>query len=352
MMGLAVAPRKTLSFLLYDSRSGSTLFAALLNRHAGVSVSLESAFVTRALDWLERHPGSYAAETLAEFLFEEPQFRELRLDRAEVLAALNGRGRQHHDVLESLIALCFSDAGAAARHWVIKHPPFEHLSELQCLIPGVRFIHLIRDGRAVYNSKRQTRNVMGQYMERNPLKASLEWRRKLWMARRSCKRYLEVRYEDLITATERTLERVLDFLDAQPGERRLARSQEDYARRIGDRQRHLHPHVERPPDPTLTDRWLNELPATHVALFERVCATELRALGYPLVARASAGGPRLWLMSTGCALGLAARGVRTLITRTVRERSVKPIVHKWMRRWTQHPGWERRNSRWTSDHSA
>ena len=71
-------------FLIYDSRSGSTLVSALLNQYRGVSVSHETGFIPIVLE----HDVEIAdAETLKELLTKiqnEVQYRELNLNQSEI----------------------------------------------------------------------------------------------------------------------------------------------------------------------------------------------------------------------------------------------------------------------------
>jgi hypothetical protein len=274
------------TLLLYDSRSGSTLIAALLNRYAGVRVSLESAYISRVLEFRGRMDSAAGVEAVLDHLEAEVQFRELGLDRDALRRRLSAFGPAlgRAQVIRAVTDAYFEARAEGAEHWVIKHPPYAYLPEMHAIFPGVRFIHVIRDGRAVYNSKRKTRSIEGVWMARNPVKAALDWRRKVRWARAYCERLLEIRYEDVLGDADAELEKVLDFLGVSPPDRRVVRGQEAYSSGIGARQKELHLNVGRSPDRAIADRWREELPPVEERVFSAVARAELRRFGYVDVA--------------------------------------------------------------------
>ncbi|HEX2081305.1 MAG TPA: sulfotransferase, partial [Longimicrobium sp.] len=214
----APAAEPRYAFVLYDSRSGSTLFAALLNRYRGVSVSLESAFVSRVVEYGGPLRSAADLEALADYLFAEVQFAELGLARPEVVAALRGAGPPYgkRELARALLELYFGRRDPEALVRVVKNPPFFYVGLLEEWLPGVRFVHVVRDGRAVYNSKRSSRSISGAVMQPNLVKAARDWRRAVRIAERHPASVLTVRYEDLVRDPDAVMARVLDHLGVPP----------------------------------------------------------------------------------------------------------------------------------------
>lgn len=99
---------------------------------------------------------------------------------------------------------------------ILDKDPFysQHVCLIDKLIPHSKFIHLIRDGRNVAVSllSAKERTGIGTSVIGN---ASREWREHISMSRKAKDlgedRYLEVRYEDLLSSTENVLNAIFDF---------------------------------------------------------------------------------------------------------------------------------------------
>jgi hypothetical protein len=98
-----------------------------------------------------------------------------------------------------------------SRAVVLKHPAFIlHLDFIRQLLPNLVVVHSIRDPRANVHSQR-TRWPATSIWEaaskwRASIRAGREWQR------RGVTPYLEVKYEDLVTAPEATCRRLCEFL--------------------------------------------------------------------------------------------------------------------------------------------
>lgn len=278
----------SLSFLLYDSRSGSTLFASLLNRYRDVAVSHESAFVSNILEYHMPLDTQKDLARLVEFLARETQFRELELDADALLSRLAGLPEPfaRKDIIREIIGFYFQGKDPHATHLVIKHPPYYYIRTLLTMFPETRFIQLVRDGRAVFNSKRQSRSLNGFSMGSNLFHEAFNWRKCLRLSTAAGGNLLEIRYEDLMQSPEGVLERVLDFLDVPREGRIMTKSQADYYVRIGQAQKHLHKNVSRGVDGSIAHKWKRQLEPVDIYLYERLAGPMLRKYGYELTSAA------------------------------------------------------------------
>lgn len=97
--------------------------------------------------------------------------------------------------------------------WGDKTPLYcMHLERISTLLPEARFVHIVRDGRDVALSLREMWFSPGREIETQ----AAHWCRCVQSARAQgarCQHYLEVRYEDLILDTEKTLAHICAFLE-------------------------------------------------------------------------------------------------------------------------------------------
>jgi Sulfotransferase family len=161
--------------------------------------------------------------------------------------------------------------------WVDHTPTnFRRASTLIEMFPESRFIHLVRDGRAVAASLFEL-----DWGPNNAFDAA-----EFWMARCGLglaaesqfgrDRVLRVRYEDLVSDTEPTLRRVASFaeLEYESG------MSEASGLRPGRYSEQQHRLVGTPPNPSRVDRWRETLTPRQVEVFEAEVGDLLGSLGY------------------------------------------------------------------------
>jgi hypothetical protein len=157
-----------------------------------------------------------------------------------------------------------------------------YLNSIRQLFPSARFLCLIRDGRAVFHSKKNSRySVTGRPFTTDPRDAA-----KVWKERMNLMRQLErlgarchmVHYENLIADTDHSLDEIGEFL----GLVRAEDSRATYA--IGERyEGGLHQNIHRPPLTERIDYWRQGLSAEEIGAFEAIAGAELEREGYSLV---------------------------------------------------------------------
>lgn len=251
----AQSPR--LGFVLYDNRSGSTLLSALLDRYRSISVSPEIDGVAEILDAPTTAPSSRTSSD-----------RELSKVRLRLRRVIDDA----------------CDSGGEISHQLIKGPRLHfHLAALSAVFPDCAFIQIVRDGRAVFASKRRTLSPAGGVMDANLLHAAWNWRRKLEMAATLGQRVLTIRYEDLARDPEATVQQALDFLGLDTDQRKPERDVSDFYRdKIPETHRYLHPRIREPIAPDPIDEWRSRLAPHEVLLYETKNASKLEEHGYAL----------------------------------------------------------------------
>ena len=256
-----------LIFILYDSRSGSTLLASLLNRYRGIDVTLESAFVSRVME-INNENTLHDINKLVDYLFQEVQFVELNIDRQELIVKLkciNGEITKKKVIL-SIIDIYFKGKREESMYKVIKHPPYNYIKELSLMFPEAKFLQIIRDGRAVFNSKKNSKSIGGGLMESNPIIAAFDWRLKI----RKCIQFdnvTTIRYEDLIRDTESVLSNYLDSLYLTNYDKEQTKDQKDYFITIGVNQKGLHHNVGKLPEEANINKWTKQLSEKEISVY-------------------------------------------------------------------------------------
>jgi hypothetical protein len=258
------------------SRSGTTLLRVMLDRNSQLAVPDESYFVPLLAD---RHLLRVDRDEFLDDLRRLQTVREWGVPLDKVRARLADRtpiGRAIAAIYE-----VYAEQQGKPR-WGDKTPMYmRHLPLLRRLFPDAQYVHLIRDGRdAAVSFLSMLEGIAFETWghPRTPAGFAAHWRTDVKAARRHGRRvgpdrYLEVRYEDLVTDTEGTLRRICTFAGL-PFEPAMI----DYGESNSAEKPHQQ-NLKRPPTPGLRD-WRTEMTAADAGEFESVAGDLLRELGY------------------------------------------------------------------------
>jgi hypothetical protein len=271
-------------FILGVRRSGTTLLRVMLDRNPQLAVPDESYFVPQIAD---RHRGRIDVSAFVDDLRRLPTLREWDVDPAAVGARLEDGAT----VGEGIAAVYAEYAALRGKaRWGDKTPMYmRHLPVLERLFPDALYVHLIRDGRdAATSFLAVPGGIMteGWGHPRDAAGFACQWRTEVLDARAlgrrvGAERYLEVRYEELVSEPERELRRICELAGLPWSPEML-----EYA---GDVDVTAKPHqqsLRKRPTPGLRS-WRTEMRPEEVEAFERIAGDVLGVLGYPL-----AGPPR------------------------------------------------------------
>jgi hypothetical protein len=276
------------SVLLYDSRSGSTFLSSLLNQYSGIKMGLESAYPRIVIEYPKK--SIYTLEEIGQILdilYTETQFQEMKIEREEFENRLKKLERpfDKKKVFFEIVKLFFdkSSSEAVKYTYVLKIPFIYHfLNALNSIIANYKIVHLIRDGRAVYSSKRNSISLRGEHFEQNLIVAALGWKKKIKLAGRASQPLINIRYEDLIDDTDSVLEYIMNFLEVDKNERLKIKNISDYAHAIGEKQKTFHTNVGKAPQRENIDKWLSDLNKTEIFLYEWINYEELKKYNYEI----------------------------------------------------------------------
>ena len=273
-------------FIVGCPRSGTTLLRLMLNAHPELAIPNESYFPVELRPWIRRYRknGGFDLGLFAQDLATGSSFPQVRrnweLEPSLILNRLTGiHDIDYAEALRRLYALYAEVHGKPL--YGDKTPWFVlHMRYLGTLFPEARFIHLIRDVRDVAPSL--------QAKEWGPdtlVDTAALWRHMVRSGQRDgqrlgAARYLEVRYEQLVTDPPGTLMRVCNFLGLSYRTQMLD-YHEDALQQLPEHVRGLDKNLTSRPIQGLRD-WRRDLDPHSISTCETVTAPLLRRLGYPL----------------------------------------------------------------------
>jgi hypothetical protein len=196
--------------------------------------------------------------------------------------ALLGIAARNPEVdLLTVLAAVFAEEAPCPRAWVEKTPLHVfHFDRIRRQFPDARFIQVVRDPRTTVAAIRRFREhgwTTDLDETTSGVAAALECAADI-----SSDNYLVVRYEDLVTATERELRRVATFVGVEWSPTLLCPTQ------MGEPRRANSSHLDRRVVGTIHERSLNageaEFDEHTLALINARTSASARALGYDMPA--------------------------------------------------------------------
>ncbi len=282
MKTLAASPTCDLErpvFIIGVGRSGTSLLQSMLNAHPDLAFTPETHFFRRYVaDEQKRRSFEQAGKrAFAATLSADEDFARAGISVDTVLAD----GTQL-DLLESFRSLLRAGAEAAKKTRVGDKDPrnIDYLPALARDFPGALVLHVIRDPRDVLLSRTKAAWSAPRPWWSHPLIYREQLRRgRALGAQLFGARYLEVRYEALITDAEATLREVCEHIGLEWSVSMLEFSA-SAATLVAQREL---PWKKETLGPLLADntgKWREGLTTTQVRYTERVCSEAFDELGY------------------------------------------------------------------------
>ncbi len=265
-------------FIVSCGRSGTTLLRWMLNCHPNIAIPPESYFIVEIYD---RFFTTYdktnrtVREQVIRYLFDHPFYKEFHLDNGSVYRSLVAPEELQLSELISIVYQTYAQQYGKVR-WGDKTPHYvSRMDAIRQLFPDAQFIHVIRDGRDVALS------ILKVDFGPNSLpESALDWKHWVQTGRKlgkeiGNKHYLEIFYENLVRAPERSLRTVCEFIGESFHEEML------YHHRHKDLA--FHESHQLLPQPVTTSRigkWRQQMREDEVKLFESIAGGLLQELGY------------------------------------------------------------------------
>jgi Sulfotransferase family len=273
-------------------RSGTTFLRLMLDAHPGLAIPPETGFLIPLLD-LHASAAAVSPVDLCRMITGFHTWGDFGLPAELFLSELR---KLEPFSLQEGVRLFYRLY--ARRHgkgrWGDKTPVYgQYLPRIEEILPEAHFIHLIRDGRDVVLSLREVWFAPGQDI---PTLAR-HWAEQVETTRlagRRCRRYVEVRFEDLVLYTQEVLHRLCGFIDLPYAEAMETYHRTAYERlgEVGDRTLPDGRIITReqrfwqqrrtglPPARGRVGRWRSEMSAQERRQFELLAGDLLRDLGY------------------------------------------------------------------------
>ncbi len=274
-----------LYFIVYESRSGSTFLANQLVKNGEIAIPPENNMISIILDKYEK---DYIAsekdfQRLYKLLREDRKFADLDLQYNEIKDIVE-YPLSISNFIVRLMEVYRRNHFSSAKLIVFKKGNYiKHYRAIKHYFPMAKFICLIRDGRAVFNSKKRSiYSGTGKPFLRSPYKAAKKWNKTIRLIRQMEEEIgddiLVIRYEDLIKDTKHYLEMLSYFM----GFSGYVQKQKDLAYFVPERYGDLHRNINKSPLVSRIDDWKSKLTKNEIFLYESVAHRQLKDNGYDL----------------------------------------------------------------------
>src|SRR5215467_16068436 len=247
-------------------RSGTTLLRVMLDRSSELAIPYETFFVPQLAHRHGGHPN------LESFLDDLGRLRTL-YDWGIKPDDVRPRLREGMTTSEAIAAIFETYAERQGKErWGDKTPLYmQQLPLLEGLFQDAIWIHLVRDGRdAALSFLSLPEGFSGKTwaQPRTAAQFAARWRTEILAARKLGShvggRYLELRYEDLVTEPERELRRVCEHASLEWEAAMLEHADVPEVSKMPE-----HRNIAQPPTPGLRD-WRTQMSRENALEFERV----------------------------------------------------------------------------------
>lgn len=275
----------SIAFLLYDSRSGSTFLSSQLDAYTDIGVTVESNLMRTLLLKKEAIHGAKTHEELYNILSHDARFKNLNLDPSSLSSVLPAsEPLSIQTILKTTLAAYFDRSKPEAKTWLVKDATNGNLiNKIARELPAAKFVHIIRDGRAVLNSKLCTTRPYGkgEKMARDPITTAKQWVRLIRnidsFSSKHPGRVLTVRYENLLIDKETEIGHIRTFLGLTD---HIKHDQRSYFERIPSLEKAVHTGVKGEAIHSRIDGWKTELEKGNIMVFDYFACDTLREKGY------------------------------------------------------------------------
>ena len=300
-------------FIVGCSRSGTTLLQQMLNAHPRVAITPETKFMPFYWAKSDRYgdlAGDEAFGRLIEDIVSTDDLREWGVPAAEFRTAAWAGERTFGAVFGTILDL-FARAKRADIRGEKSPGHVLYMREIKDVFPQARFVHLVRDPRAVVNSRREQSWCRPKGIRENSLFWVEQVAAGMKGARKLGRDIITVRYEDLIEHAEKTLRNLCSSLGISFEPVMLDYWKHNHRLLDLDREP-WNVNASRPLQPDRVNRWRSQFSVDEVLEIETIAWPLMRTFGYVPVSPWFRLLPRVAARAAGDALTRMRRWVREL----------------------------------------
>jgi len=277
--------KRTIVFVNYINRSGSTLLCKLLDSYDGISAGIEAGFpgfIHELIPEQYKKINSKASLDLyLNDLFKDIRFQEWNVDRGKLLSRLEKIG--YPLTFKEILLCCLEEyfGDCKAKIWVHKAGYYiDLLEEVLSVFPDSKNIYIVRDPRAIFSSQKQAVSIYeGKSMGYSLCAFIYQYKKRMnvVMNNLSSMDFLVVKYEDLVKQNDYMEEIVLPFLAMQYAKKN---GEGNYSEKIPDNQRSLHTNVSSQPSGKSIEKWKKGLQRHEILFIQKKLKSEMQYWGY------------------------------------------------------------------------
>ena len=272
-------------FILYDARSGSTFLSNLLVKNYDIVIPPESNFIIKITkhykkDTIINTDGNL--KDIIDFIYKDDKFKDWRIDKETLYVSLYDElPLKINEVIYHILDMYRKNNNPFAKLIGVKKGSYLLFKKnIFDFFPESKIISIIRDGRAVYNSKKS--NIVSSTnrpFASKPEQAALEWMYKADMIEEIKKEKkndnIIIYYEDIVLNTKQSLKNIARFLNAeenQDNDTKMYVSKERYGK--------LHQNIQRESIFARINAWKNNLSKLEIRKYELYAYDHLNKYGY------------------------------------------------------------------------
>lgn len=164
-----------------------------------------------------------------------------------------------------------------------------HISASMKHFPEAKFIHMIRDPRAVFNSQANSLDpATGKPFSSSAIKTAMDWKRAATIDQSSLQTPLhEIKYEDLISEPDGVMRGLLGYLGIE--NQTKTGSTASFMSRMDNGDQKLHQEITSEPDTGKVFTWQTNLSTKTIGLIDTFLADLIPSKGYELLAKPGKG---------------------------------------------------------------
>lgn len=253
----------------------------MLNSHTQIAIPEEGTFF---MPLLRRHKfrlfdkiSPQLLSNYIDYIKKNAQFHLWEIDSIHFFKNLDKANTTLATLIDGLYSFYAASQGKPI--WGDKTPSFFRMVKyLAYIFPGACFIHIIRDGRDLFQSWKKMDPTKG-----NPAVIALEWKIKVQtienqLTRFAPSRFLEIKFEDLILDSESNLRTICSFLKLDFEESMLAywKTSHNF---VG---KHHSTKIFGSPTPDAINAWATQLTKKEIKVFEAIAGPLLKRKNYRL----------------------------------------------------------------------